>query len=326
MSVNNSPAKLPVLAIVGMFALALAGIGLLALALVSLLNDPAQTTVPTVTAAATSADQVVFVPTTTPAPPTPTLEPTVAATEAPPPTAAPEVTAPPASQIINIIQPANVRSGPGTTFPILGGINTGETASVVGRDGTGTWFAISTDLPGSTGGVAWVSNLVATFDGDASSLPVVQSAAAPPPPPAGATATTAPAGATSPPPTSAAPVNTAPPPVSGARGLVGNYFHVNKTTVAAGELIWFQFQVVNTSESTVSFGMLAAHTDVGFTASSWNEALTAGRTLTHEDHIKITTPGTYQLYLGVCFNASNACVTGAQAWDRLSNYVTVTVQ
>ena len=229
-------------------------------------------------------------------------------------------------QTINIILPANVRSGPGTNYPILGGLNTGETPTVVGRDSSSTWFAIASDLPGSTGGVAWVSSLVSTFDGDAASLAVIEAGAAPAP--AAATSTT---GAPAPGPTNtsgapAAPTNTSPPPVSGAQGLVANYFHVNKTTVAAGELIWFQFQVVNTSASTVSFGMLAAHTDVGFTAKSWNEALVAGRTLTHEDHIIITTPGTYQLYLGVCFKDSTTCTTGAQTWDRLSNYVTITVQ
>lgn len=320
MSVPSSP-KTPVLAIVGMFALALAGVGLLALALFSLLGEPDPATAPTVTAAATSGE-VVFVPTTTPAPATATPASEATPTEPPPTTSAPEATTPPVPQVINIIQPANVRGGPGTNYPILGGINTGETATVVGRDGTGTWFAIATDLPLATDGVGWVSSLVATFDGDASSLPVVE-AAAPPPPGATSPPAAGPTATSGPPP---AATNTAPPPVSSARGLVANYFHVNKTTVAAGEQIWFQFQVVNTNQSTLAFGMLAAHTDVGFTAKSWNEALTAGRTLTHEDHIIITTPGTYQLYLGVCFNDSNSCTTGAQAWDRLSNYVTITVQ
>lgn len=309
------------LAIVGMFALALAGVGLLALALVSLLSEPAPSTPPTVTSAAagTAATQVVAVPTTTPAPPTATPEPTEPPTE-PPPTEAP-TSAPSEPQTINIILPANVRSGPGTNYPALGGLNTGTTVTVVGRDGSGTWFAIASDLPGATDGVAWVSNLVATFDGDVNSLPVMQASA--PPPPAGPTSTTAPAGPSA---TPAPPTATAPPPISGANGIVANYFRVPKTTVAAGELIWFQFQVVNTSSNTVAFGMLAAHTDVGYTAKSWNEALTAGRTLTHEDHIEITSPGTYQLYLGICFNSSQACTTGAQAWERLSNYVTITVQ
>lgn len=317
---SPAPAKFPVLAMVGMFVLALAGIGLLALALLSVLNEPAQTAPPTVTAAATSAGAVVFVPTTTPAPPTATAAPpTAAPTEAPVNTEAPAA-ATTAPQTITIILPANVRAGPGTTYPILGGLNTGDRPTVVGRDGANAWFAVASELPGSTGGVGWVSNLVATFDGDASSLPVIEASA--PPPPVGAT--TAPAGNTAPP---AAPTNTPPPPApSGARGIVAEYFHVNKTTVAAGEPIWFQFKVVNTTQSTVAFGMLAGHTDVGFTAKSWNEALSAGRTLIHEDHIIIGTPGAYQLYLGICFNASNACTTGAQAWDRLSNYVTITVQ
>lgn len=310
------------LAVVGMFVLALAGIGLLALALVSLLNEPPQTSVPTVTAAATSGEQVVFVPTTTPAPPTATLEPTLAATEPPAETEAPAATTPAVVQTINIILPANVRSGPGTTFPILGGLNTGEAATVVGRDTTSTWFAISTELPNSTDGVGWVSNLVSTFDGDVSSLPLIEAPAAP----AALAAATIGAPSAGPTSTTAPPTNTSPPPVSSAQGLVANYFNVTKTTVAAGEQIWFQFQVVNTSGSTVAFGMLAGHTDVGFTAKSWSEALVAGRTLTWEDHLIITTPGTYQLYLGVCFRESTSCLSGAQTWDRLSNYITITVQ
>jgi len=311
------------LAIVGMFALALAGVGLLALAVFSLLNEPPQTVAPTVTAAATAGEQVVFVPTTTPAPPTATPEPTAEPTEPPAATEPPSAT--PEPQFVSVILPANVRSGPGTTYPTLGGLNTGDTAAVVGRDSSGAWYAI--EYEAAVGGVAWLSNLVSTFDGDVNSLPVIEASAAPPAGPAGPTSTTAPAGPanTSPPP--AGPSATPPPaPPVVARGLEAKFFTVKNPTVAAGELIWFQFQVVNNSADTVSFGMLGAHTDVGFTSKSWNEALTAGRSLTHEDHIKITTPGTYQLYLGVCFNDSNSCVTGAQAWERLSHYVTVTVQ
>jgi uncharacterized protein YraI len=320
-SVPPAGDKSPLLAIVGMFVLALAGVGLLALAVASLVSEPGQTAPPTVTAAAT-AEEVIFVPTTTPAPPTATTEPTLAATEAPPETAAPAESPTPApTQTIEIILPANVRTGPGLTYDTVGGLNTGDRPTVIGRDAGGTWYAI--DYPAAAGGVAWVSNLVSTFDGEVNSLPVIEASAPPPaatsapPVAAAATATTGP---------TAAPTNTSPPPVSSARGIVANYFRVTKTTVAAGELIWFQFQVVNTAPETVAFGMLAGHTDVGFTAKSWNEALTAGRTLTHEDHIIIDRPGTYQLYLGICFNDSITCTTGAQAWERLSNYVTITVQ
>ena len=48
--------------------------------------------------------------------------------------------------------------------------------------------------------------------------------------------------------------------------------------------------------------------------------------LTWRDHLNIGTPGTYQVYLGICFAGKDACLTGGAAWDRLSPSITVTVQ
>jgi hypothetical protein len=102
---------------------------------------------------------------------------------------------------------------------------------------------------------------------------------------------------------------------------------VRNTTVAKGQDIWFEFQVVNTAPADVQFAVLAAHTDVGFTAQSWtNETLAPGQTLTWRDHINIGAPGTYQVYLGICFSSKDACLTGGAPWERLSNSITVTIQ
>jgi hypothetical protein len=80
---------------------------------------------------------------------------------------------------------ANVRSGDGTNYDVIGGLLTGETAQVVGVSSFGTgWYLIV--LPNGTRG--WVAPSVVNFSGDIGSVPRV----APPPtptPPATATPT-----------------------------------------------------------------------------------------------------------------------------------------
>jgi hypothetical protein len=321
MSTPPSPARFPLIAILGIAALALVGLVLLALAIVNIARAPNNTLAATATIPTT---QIVSIPTTTPQPPTNTPAPTEPPTEIPSATLdVPTATATPAP-LLTITRPANVRTGPGLDFPIVAGINTGETVPAIGRDSTGEWFAIS--FAGGTNGVGWISALVATLDGLVNDLPIIESG---PPPP------TAPPGSTQPPAATNPPLNTAVPPtntpaVSGARGIISAPdapFRVENTTVAAGGDIWFNFKVINTTSADISYGVLAAHTDQGFTAQSWtNEVLKAGASLTWRDHLNIGTAGTYQVYLGICFAGKDACLTGGAAWDRLSPSVTVTVQ
>jgi SH3 domain-containing protein len=319
MTTPSSPARFPWIAVIGVAALALVGITLLVLALSNFArgagNAPAATATPLAT-------QLVLIPTTTSQPPTATLEPTATPTEAPSVTEGPAATETPAP-LLTITKPANVRTGPGLDYPVVAGINTGETLPAIGRDGAGEWFAIS--FAGGPNGVGWVSSLVATLDGLVNDLPIIE--AAPPPP-------TAPPGATPVPPTNS-PLATAVPPtntpaVSGARGIISAPdapFRVENTSVAVNQDIWFDFKVINTTNADVAYGALAAHTDQGFTARSWtNEILRAGQSLTWRDHLNISQAGTYQVYLGICFSSKDACLTGGAAWDRLSPSITVTVQ
>lgn len=70
---------------------------------------------------------------------------------------------------------ANVRSGPGTAYDIIGYLPMGGTAPVAGRNDANTWWYIQ--FAGGSGGYAWIAGSVAT----ASCLPaVVQVVAAPP--------------------------------------------------------------------------------------------------------------------------------------------------
>jgi hypothetical protein len=298
--------------------LALAGITMLGYAIFGLVGGPgsglagAATDVPTMLAA---------IPTTTPRPPdTATPEPTATVPPAETQPPAEEATATPGPSL-TVSLPANVRSGPGTSYGILGGLNVGTTAVPVGRDASADWFAIPYSL--APGGTGWISSLVVTYAGDVNALPLV--AAGPPPPTSGAAGTTVAAATATPAATTAAATNT--PVPMGSRGIVATLFTVENTTAPAGEQIWFNFSVVNRSAADVAYSVLAAHTDAGFTAQSWtNETLKAGETLTWRDNIRIGTAGTYQLYLGICYGGREACLAGSAAWERLSNNITVTVQ
>jgi lysozyme len=126
-------------------------------------------------------------------------------------------------------------------------------------------------------------------------------------------------------PTAQAP--TATPVSSGynSRGIHGDSFSVENTSVNVNDNVWFNFQVTNTSAQDVYYTALAGHTDSGFTAWSWtNQKLTRGQTLKWRDHINFNSAGTYNVYLGICYASdTNACKS--QAWDRLSASVAVTV-
>lgn len=71
---------------------------------------------------------------------------------------------------------ANVRSGPGTDYPVLGRLQTGATYRVTGRNEGGDWWQFLYD-----GRAGWVSGDLVTVSGNAQVVSIVQ--AAPPPTP-----------------------------------------------------------------------------------------------------------------------------------------------
>lgn len=87
--------------------------------------------------------------TPTPIPTTETTPTTSSLILVPTPTAPAQPAQPP-----SVTVDANLRSGPGTTFPIIGGTVTGQTITIVARNADGSWFLLDND--------GWVSaNLVA---------------------------------------------------------------------------------------------------------------------------------------------------------------------
>ncbi len=320
MTIAPSPNRYNLLAVLGVFALAVVGVGFLVLAVVLLVRGPGVAAV----AAASStrpviATQVVFIPTTTQSPPTAKPTPTEVPSATPPPASATSAASATAAPLVKMVRPANVRSGPGLTYPTIGGINTGDTAPVLGRDSSAQWFAIS--YQGAPQGTGWVSLLVATFDGTLNDLPVIQASA--PPPPTNSSGGGGGGAATDTPVPAPAATNT--PSVSGAGGIQTLLFQMHKTTGAPNESLFFDFKVVNNTASPIPMGILAAHTDAGVTADSWHDPLPPGKPFSWTDHINFPTAGTYQVYLGICYDSHDICKKGG-TWVRLSNSIAVTIQ
>ena len=67
----------------------------------------------------------------------------------------------------------NCRFGPGTVYELIDELHEGQSASVVGRDATFTWWYIRD--PGNPNGFCWVSANVTKTQGTVEELPVIQS-------------------------------------------------------------------------------------------------------------------------------------------------------
>ncbi len=96
-----------------------------------------------------------------------------------PPTVTPgpalALTPTPCSPLVTSTTNANVRSGPGTAYGIVGALTLGQTATIVGRNDAYTWWYINYPVGSSNG--AWIAGSVVTT----SCVPsVVQVVAAPP--------------------------------------------------------------------------------------------------------------------------------------------------
>ena len=74
----------------------------------------------------------------------------------------------------------NIRSGPGTNFPVIGAARQGDSGTIVGRSQDGRWWVV--DAPALPGGVGWVSADFVTAT-NAENVPVVPSPPTPVPTP-----------------------------------------------------------------------------------------------------------------------------------------------
>lgn len=166
----------------------------------------------------------------------------------------------------------------------------------------------SLTIPGTSSAAAATATPVPT----ATALPATATAVA-------ATATAA---------ATAVPTST-PVPSSGfsSNGLVGTAFWIENPTAGTNQAVWFDFTVNNPTANSVQYAVLAAHVDGGPNAQSWtNQTFKPYTSLTLRDHIYFSSTGTYQVYLGICYDDKNACLSNSRSWDRLSNSVTVIIQ
>ena len=122
--------------------------------------------------------------------------------------------------------------------------------------------------------------------------------------------------------TTVLPIPATPPVTNTSRGIVGRSFSVEQMSVPAGQPLWFNFKVENTTNQVVDYSILAARTEQGPAARSWtNEKLQPGQVLEWRDHINFPQPGAYKIYLGIGYDGDNA----NYPWDRLSPSITVSV-
>lgn len=153
-------------------------------------NYPTRVPAPTFTPAPAMPPAMIVIPTLTPVP----IEPSPTATRVVPIPGAEAASAPPAEAPVPAqaeVQPqlvapgtVNIRSGPGTNYPVIGSLNSNTPVNIIGRNPDTSWWQIEI-TPGSIG---WVAGSVVSAS-NADSVPVSE---APPAPAAAAPAAVAP--------------------------------------------------------------------------------------------------------------------------------------
>lgn len=103
------------------------------------------------------------------------------------PTAAPTET-PISNPQVQASNPLNVRSGPGTAYPVVGALNTGQQADIVAKSPAGDWWQIT--LP--DGVLGWVYGPLVQTRGDTSAIAVAANIPDAPPTPTPAPVAAAP--------------------------------------------------------------------------------------------------------------------------------------
>jgi hypothetical protein len=75
----------------------------------------------------------------------------------------------------------NVRTGPGTAYPIVGGLSQGDVVEVVGKNTAGTWLQMV--YPADSDGRAWIAAAYVDLTGSLAEVPEVSAPLPPPPTP-----------------------------------------------------------------------------------------------------------------------------------------------
>jgi uncharacterized protein YraI len=123
-------------------------------------------------------------PSSTPEPPLPTIAPTgtpVPLTATPTATTAAPTATPTATPRPQVLaqNTANLRSGPGKAYPLIGRLEPGQSAEIIARNASGDWWQLSWKGQGS----AWVAGTTVKVQGPIDTVAVAKNVPPPPPPP-----------------------------------------------------------------------------------------------------------------------------------------------
>lgn len=116
--------------------------------------------------------------------PTPSPEPTVTNTRVPTITPTPLPTLTPKSVVtINetLTTAINVRTGPGTDYPVISRLEPGQTTTVIGRNNDSSWWQVSLES-GEADSRGWVYGELVTFVGNKEVIPLAEAPSLPPTP------------------------------------------------------------------------------------------------------------------------------------------------
>lgn len=175
--------------------------------------------------------------------------PASAPTETPSPTPGSTPSPTPCTALVTASTVANIRSGPGTAYDVVGSLPLGGTAPVAGRNDANTWWYI--EFSGGAGGHAWIAGSVVT----ASCLPsVVQVIAGPPLPTSEPTATED---------------ISLPPPVAGVPDLVANGMQFAPVPGKKDETGYIQVSVKNTGSAPAGSFTVAWLSNQDFPGCDW---------------------------------------------------------
>jgi hypothetical protein len=157
-----------------------------------------------------------------------------------------------------------------------------------------------------------------------------------PPPPEPAPTDTAvpePTAAPPPPPTEAPPPppEEPPPPAepeAGPHGVIGKItLRDGRDTYAAGEQVFVKIELINKSAGTVPFGVLGLTSSNGdFHTTYTDHQVDIGSTFQWEDGMAFPAPGSYTMWLSVCFSARSVCEGGSGDWERFEPGIPITIQ
>lgn len=127
------------------------------------------------------------------------------------------------------------------------------------------------------------------------------------------------------------PPTAVPPPqpkhVVGAHGVSGLVIARDKTTFAVGEKAYFTYEALNPGQDPVGFEKLGIKASNGLFNTSWinPDFVMPGVPFRHDDGLTFTAPGTYQVFLAICF--APPCETTGGVWEEFPHgAATITVK